>query len=256
MIQGDLTDPHSLRRAIESVKPDEIYNLGAQSFVARSWVDPYVTTQINAIGTLNLLECIRDVNPDIFFYQASTSEMFGNSPPPQNEDTKFHPRSPYGVAKLYAHYITVNYRESYGIRASCGILFNHESPLRGEHFVTQKVCTAAARGEPVVLGNLEARRDWGFAGDYVTAMQLMLQRDPDDYVIATGKTHSVEELVEVAYGYVGLNWQDYVTIDSKFIRPAEVHDLCGDPTKAKEKLGWEPETSFYDLVKMMVNAKG
>lgn len=255
-VSGDLLDPHSIHRILNKCALDEIYNLGAQSYVARSWTDPYLTTQINSLGTLNLLEAIREVDPLIGFYQASTSEMFGNSPPPQNEKTPFYPRSPYGVSKLYAHWMTINYRESYGLKACCGILFNHESPMRGHQFVTQKVCKAAARKEPVVLGNLNAKRDWGFAGDYVRAMHMMMVNEPSEYVIATGETHSIVELCDIAYSHVGLHWQDYVSIDSKFIRPAEVHELCGDPSKAKKELGWEPEVSFEQLVKMMVEAHG
>jgi len=251
LIQGDLLDPGSLVRAVKGM--DEVYNLGAQTFVGGSWGQPSLTLQTNALGTLNLLEAIRDT--DTKFYQASTSEMFGNSPSPQNEDTPFHPRSPYGISKLAAHWMTVNYRESYGMKTYTGILFNHESPRRGKQFVTRKVCIAAARKEPVALGNLDTWRDWGYAGDYVKAMHLMMQGEPDDYVIATGKGHSIQELCELAYSFVGLNWRDYVCRDEKLLRPAELYGLRGDASKAKERLGWEPTVLFTELIEMMVDAE-
>jgi GDPmannose 4,6-dehydratase len=253
LLEGDLLDQGSLIRAIEYSEPDEIYNLGAESFVGRSWEVPERTSQVNAIGALKLLEAVRIVNPEIKVYQASTSEMFGNEPAPQNEQTSFAPRSPYGVAKQFAHSCMINYRESFGIPTYCGILFNHESPRRGQAFVTQKVCTAAAKKEPVVLGNLDAHRDWGYAGDYVRAMWMMMQGEPDDYVVATGEGHSVMDLCSIAYGHVGLNWMDYVSIDSRFMRPAEVHELLGDSSKIRG-IGWEPEVSFTQLIGMMVDA--
>ena len=253
MVPGDLLDMGSLIRAIETVQPDEVYNLGAQTFVGGSWVQPGLTCQVNGLGVVNLLEAIRTVDDGIKFYQASTSEMFGNAPSPQNEETPFHPRSPYGAAKLYAHWMTINYRESYGMKTYTGILFNHESPRRGKQFVTRKVCDAAKAGQPVVLGNLEARRDWGYAGNYVRAMHQMLQREPDDYVIATGKMHSVEDLARIAYEFVGLDWRDYVTVSEEFNRPAELYELCGDASKAKTKLGWGPTVSFEELIEMMVS---
>ena len=253
LIRGDLLDPGSLRWAVEGM--DEVYNLGAQTFVGCSWTQPSLYLQTNTLGTLNLLEAIRDT--DTKFYQASTSEMFGDNKndTPQNEDTPFHPRSPYGVSKLAAHWMTINYRESYGMQTYTGILFNHESPRRGKQFVTRKVCMAAARKEPVILGNVDAMRDWGYAGDYVAAMYMMMQGKPDDYVIATGKTHAVWELCELAYSFVGLNWKDYVQYDEDLDRPAEIDELWGDASKAKERLGWEPEISFYKLIEMMVDAE-
>ncbi|WP_270406851.1 GDP-mannose 4,6-dehydratase [Paenibacillus timonensis] len=260
-IEGDLLDQGSLVNAIQISNPDEVYNLAAQSFVGTSWDQPSLTGQITGIGVTNLLEAVRSKKPEARFYQASSSEMFGKVvETPQKETTPFYPRSPYGVAKVYGHWITVNYRESYDLYACSGILFNHESPRRGIEFVTRKVTTAAARiklglQNELRMGNLDAKRDWGFAGDYVKAMWLMLQQDkPEDFVISTGETHTVQELVEIAFGHVGLNWRDYVVIDSKFVRPAEVDLLLGDCSKAKEKLGWELEVGFEDLVKMMVES--
>ncbi|MGG1314820.1 GDP-mannose 4,6-dehydratase [Cohnella laeviribosi] len=258
-IEGDLLDQGSLISAIRKAKPDEIYNLAAQSFVGTSWDQAALTGQVTGIGVTNLLEAIRATDIGVKFYQASSSEMFGKVvETPQTEKTPFYPRSPYGVAKVYGHWITVNYRESYDLFACSGILFNHESPRRGVEFVTRKVTQAVARiklglQKELRMGNLDAKRDWGFAGDYVKAMWLMLQQEqPDDYVIATGETHTVEELVQIAFSHVGLNWQDYVVIDPKFIRPAEVDLLLGDPSKAKKKLGWKLEVGFEQLVKMMV----
>lgn len=260
-LEGDLLDQGSLVNAIQISNPDEVYNLAAQSFVGTSWDQPSLTGQITGIGVTNLLEAVRSKKPEAKFYQASSSEMFGKVvETPQKETTPFYPRSPYGVAKVYGHWITVNYRESYDLYACSGILFNHESPRRGIEFVTRKVTTAAARiklglQNELRMGNLDAKRDWGFAGDYVKAMWLMLQQDnPDDFVISTGETHTVQELVEIAFGHVGLNWQDYVVIDPKFVRPAEVDLLLGDCSKAKEKLGWKLEVGFEDLVKMMVES--
>lgn len=259
-LSGDLSDLASLIQAIKLSQPDEVYNLGAQSFVSDSWVQPIYTGEVTGIGVLNLLEAIRQVKDDARFYQASSSEMFGKViETPQKETTPFYPRSPYGVAKVYGHWITVNYRESFNMYACSGILFNHESPRRGVQFVTRKVTDAVAKikcgmQKELRLGNLDAKRDWGFAGDYVKAMWLMLQRDhPDDYVIATGETYTVRRLVEIAFEYVGLKWEDYVLQDPKFLRPAEVDLLLGDVTKARETLGWKPEVSFEDLVKMMVD---
>lgn len=259
-IDGDLTDLASLIAAVQISQPDEVYNLAAQSFVATSWAQPIATGQMTAIGVTNMLEAVRLVKPDARFYQASSSEMFGKVvETPQKETTPFYPRSPYGVAKVYGHWITVNYRESFNMFACSGILFNHESPRRGLEFVTRKVTDAVAKiklglANELRLGNLDAKRDWGFAGDYIKAMWLMLQQDePDDYVISTGEMHTVEELVEIAFSYVGLNWRDYVVIDEKFVRPAEVDLLLGDCSKAKEKLGWELEVSFKNLVHMMVD---
>lgn len=260
-IEGDLLDQGSLVNAIQISNPDEVYNLAAQSFVGTSWDQPSLTGQITGIGVTNLLEAVRAKKPEARFYQASSSEMFGKvMETPQKESTPFYPRSPYGVAKVYGHWITVNYRESYDMYACSGILFNHESPRRGIEFVTRKVTTAAARiklglQNELRMGNLDAKRDWGFAGDYVKAMWLMLQQDkPEDFVISTGETHTVQELVEIAFGHVDLNWKDYVVIDPKFVRPAEVDLLLGDCSKAKEKLGWELEVGFEDLVKMMVES--
>ncbi|MBI5184806.1 MAG: GDP-mannose 4,6-dehydratase [Nitrospinae bacterium] len=259
--QADLLDQLSLIDAIREEEPDEIYNLAAQSFVPVSWTQPVLTGEYTALGVTKVLEAIKLVNPKIRMYQASSSEMFGKvQETPQKETTSFYPRSPYGVAKVYGHWITVNYRESYNIFACSGILFNHESPRRGREFVTRKVTEAAARiklglTDKVRLGNLDAKRDWGFAGDYVKAMWLMLQQEePDDFVIATGKSHSVKELVQIAFSYAGLNWEDHVEIDPALIRPAEVDLLIGDSSKAKRKLGWEPEVSFEELVRMMVDA--
>ena len=259
--QGDLLDQLSLIRLIESEQPDEIYNLAAMSFVPTSWHQPVLTAEFTGVGVTRMLEALRLVNPKIKFYQASSSEMFGKVREiPQKETTPYYPRSPYGVAKVYGHFITVNYRESYDIFACSGILFNHESPRRGKEFVTRKVTNGTAmiklgKSEQLRLGNLDAKRDWGFAGDYVRAMWLMLQQDqPDDYVIATNETHSVRELVEIAFQRVGLDWQDYVVSDEAFARPAEVDFLIGDFSKAREKLGWEPRVNFRELVEMMVDA--
>ncbi len=259
--QADLLDQLSLIEVIKDVMPDEIYNLAAQSFVPTSWKQPVLTGEFTALGVTRMLEAIRLVKPDIRFYQASSSEMFGKvREVPQNENTPFYPRSPYGVAKVYGHWITVNYRESYNIFACSGILFNHESPRRGKEFVTRKISYAVARikhglQDKLYLGNLEAKRDWGYAKDYIKAMVLMLQQDsPDDYVISTGETHSVKEFVQHAFDYVGLNWEDYVEIDPRFYRPAEVDLLVGDSTKAKEKLGWKPSVTFKELVEIMVQA--
>ena len=261
LVQGDLLDQMSLIDILQEYQPTEVYNLAAQSFVPTSWNQPVLTGEFTALGVTRVLDAIRIVNPEIRFYQASTSEMFGKvQAVPQTEETPFYPRSPYGVAKLYGHWITINYRESYDMYACSGILFNHESPRRGLEFVTRKVTHAVARiklglQKDVHLGNLDSRRDWGYAGDYVRAMWLMLQQDaPDDYVIATGETHAVRELCDVAFSHVGLNWEDYVVVDPKFYRPAEVDLLIGDPTKAKKQLGWVPAVSFKELVEMMVDA--
>ena len=262
LLEGDLTDVTSLIRAIEIAEPDEFYNLGAQSFVGTSWKQPQLTAQSTGMGALNCLEAIRIINPKIKFYQASTSEMFGGMPEYliQSEKTPFHPRSPYGVAKLFAHWMTINYRESYDIFGCCGILFNHESPLRGIEFVTRKVTDAAARIKLGVqndlhLGNIDAKRDWGFAGDYVEAMWLMLQQEkPDTYVVATGKTTTVRDMCKIAFEHVGLDYEKYVVIDPAFYRPAEVDLLLGNPQKAREKLGWEAKTSLKELINMMVDA--
>jgi GDPmannose 4,6-dehydratase len=258
---SDLLDQLSLIRLIDEVKPDELYNLAAMSFVPASWDQPMLTGEFNAQGVTRVLEAVRHVNPKIRFYQASSSEMFGKvREVPQTELTPFYPRSPYGVSKVFAHYITVNYRESYALFAVSGILFNHESPRRGLEFVTRKVTDAAARiklglSESLGLGNLDAHRDWGFAGDYVRAMWLMLQQDqPDDFVIATGESHSVRELVEVAFGHLGLDWEKYVRLDPKFLRPAEVDLLVGRAAKAQKELGWTPAVDFTALVRMMVDA--
>jgi GDPmannose 4,6-dehydratase len=271
IVEGDLLDQTSLINAIQRVEPDEIYNLAAVSFVPVSWNQPELTGEVTGLGVLRMLEAIRVVegastsrparNGRIRFYQASSSEMFGKvAVTPQNEQTPFYPRSPYGVAKVYGHYITVNYRESYGIFACSGILFNHESPRRGPEFVTRKISRAAAgiklgKQKDLVLGNLDARRDWGFAGDYVRAMHLMLQQPvPDDYVIGTGESHQVREFADLAFRHVGLNWQDHVRSDSQFSRPAEVDHLTADATKARQRLGWQPIVSFEELVQMMVEA--
>jgi GDPmannose 4,6-dehydratase len=260
-IPGDLLDQNSLLEAVRTVQPDEVYNLAAQSFVPTSWNQPVLTGEFTALGVTRILEAIRVVKPEARFYQASSSEMFGKAREvPQNENTSFHPRSPYGVAKVYGHWITVNYRESYGIYTCSGILFNHESPRRGLEFVTRKVSHGVARiklglSDKLALGNLDARRDWGFAGDYVKAMWLMLQRDePEDFVVGTGVTHSVRELVEVAFSHVGLPWEPYVTTDPSLIRPAEVDILRADWRKAERELGWRPEVDFKELVCMMVDA--
>ncbi|WP_313638947.1 GDP-mannose 4,6-dehydratase [Paenibacillus sp.] len=259
-IDGDLLDLSSLINAVKIANPDEVYNLAAQSFVGTSWEQPILTGQVTGIGVTNMLEAVRIAKPDAKFYQASSSEMFGKVvETPQKETTPLYPRSPYGVAKVYGHWITTNYRESFNMFACSGILFNHESPRRGVEFVTRKVTDAVARiklglQSELRMGNLDSKRDWGFAGDYVKAMWLMLQQDtPDDYVISTGETHTVLELVEIAFGHVGLNWRDYVVVDPKFVRPAEVDLLLGDCTKAKLELGWELEVGFEQLVKMMVD---
>ena len=261
LIQGDLLDPHSLVSALRTAEPAEVYNLAAQSFVPTSWNQPVLTAEFTAVGVTRMLEAIRTVDPNIRFYQASSSEMYGKvREVPQTEQTPFHPRSPYGVAKAYGHYITVNYRESYGLFAVSGILFNHESPRRGLEFVTRKISDGVARiklglADELRLGNLDAERDWGYAGDYVEAMWRMLQRDePEDYVVATGETHSVREFAEIAFGHVGLDWEQLVKTDPEFLRPAEVDQLVGDPAKAKSDLGWEPRHSFRELVEMMVDA--
>jgi len=260
-IYADMTDESSLITAMQKTKPDEVFNLAAQSFVQTSWEQPILTANIDALGVTNILEAIRIVKPDTRFYQASTSEMFGKvQAVPQTETTPFYPRSPYGVAKLYGHWITINYRESYDIFGCSGILFNHESPRRGLEFVTRKVTDAACRiklglQKELRMGNLDSKRDWGFAGDYVKAMWLMLQQDkPDDFVIATGETHSIKELLVVAFNAVGLNYEDYVVIDPRFVRPAEVELLLGSPEKAKAKLGWTPSVTFEGLIQMMVES--
>ena len=261
LIQGDLLDQNSLIEAIQCAKPDELYNLGAQSFVPTSWNQPVLTGEFTALGVTRILEAIRVVNPKIKLYQASSSEMFGAvQEMPQNEKTPFYPKSPYGVAKVYGHYITVNYRESYGIFACSGILFNHESPRRGLEFVTRKVSHGVAKiklgiQRELRMGNLDSQRDWGYAKEYVEAMWLMLQQDePDDYVVATGKAHTVRKLLEIAFSCVGLNWEDHVVIDKNLIRPAEVNRLLGDASKAREKLDWSPKVNFEELVAMMVEA--
>ena len=261
LVEGDLLDPSSLIAALEYTQPDEVYNLGAISFVALSWKQPILTGEITGLGVARMLEAVRVVNRDIRFYQASSSEMFGKvRESPQRENTPFYPRSPYGVAKVYGHYITVNYRESHGLYAVSGMLFNHESPRRGLEFVTRKISHAVARiklgrQQELVLGNLDASRDWGFAGDYARAMHLMLQQpQPEDYVVATGRTHSVREFCELAFAHVGLDWREYVKTDPKFERPAEVDYLVGDASKARQKLGWKPTGDFEGLVHMMVDA--
>ncbi len=261
LVQGDLLDPHSLVSAIRAAEPSEVYNLAAQSFVPTSWNQPVLTAEFTAVGVTRMLEAVRTVDPEIRFYQASSSEMFGKvRDVPQTELTPFHPRSPYGVAKVYGHHITVNYRESYGLFAVSGILFNHESPRRGLEFVTRKISDAVARiklglTDELRLGNFDAERDWGFAGDYVDAMWRMLQQDePDDFVVATGETHSVREFFEIAFAHAGLEAERYVKSDPQFLRPAEVDQLVGDASKARERLGWEPRHSFRDLVEMMVDA--
>lgn len=261
VVPGDLGDQVSMIHLLEEHRPDEVYNLAAQSFVQTSWNQPVFTGDVTALGVTRLLDAIRFVDPKIRFYQASSSEMFGKVVEvPQRETTPFYPRSPYGVAKVYGHWITINYRESYDMHATSGILFNHESPRRGLEFVTRKITHHVAKiklglTNEIRLGNLDARRDWGYAGDYVKAMWLMLQQDtPDDFVIATGETHSVEEFLDVAFGHVNLDWHDYVVQDERFMRPAEVDLLVGDPSKAGQQLGWEPAVSFEQLVKMMVDA--
>jgi len=259
--QADLLDQLSIIEIIKTVRPREIYNLAAQSFVPTSWVQPVLTGEFTALGVTRMLEAIRLVDPKIRFYQASSSEMFGKvQETPQTERTPFWPRSPYGVAKVYGHWITVNYRESYNLFAASGILFNHESPRRGKEFVTRKISHAVASiklglQQELRLGNLEAKRDWGFAGDYVRAMWLMLQQKaPDDFVVSTGRNHTVREFCEIAFGHVGLSWKKHVVVDRALFRPAEVNTLCGNPAKARRKLGWKPEVQFPDLVRMMVDA--
>lgn len=261
LVSGDLLDEHSMTNAIKEIQPDEIYNLAAQSFVPTSWSQPVLTGEFTALGVTRVLEALRNAKPDAKFYQASSSEMFGKvRQTPQTETTPFYPRSPYGVAKVYGHWITVNYRESFNLFAISGILFNHESPRRGLEFVTRKISHAVARiklgkQNKLHLGNLEAKRDWGYAPDYVEAMWLMLQQDkPDDYVIATGQAWSVKDCVQIAFEVVGLNWQDYVETDQKFMRPAEVDVLVGDASKAKKILGWQPKTSFKEMIRIMVEA--
>ncbi|MEA2713976.1 MAG: GDPmannose 4,6-dehydratase [Gemmatimonadales bacterium] len=261
VVAADLLDQHSLTVVLQDTRPDEVYNLAAQSYVPTSWTQPVLTGEFTALGVTRILEAVRLVHPSARFYQASSSEMFGRvTETPQSETTSFYPRSPYGVAKVYGHWITVNYRESYNLFAVSGILFNHESPRRGIEFVTRKVTDGVARiklglAQELRLGNLEARRDWGFAGDYVDAMWRMLQQpEPRDYVIGTGRTHSVGELVEAAFGHVGLDWRKHVVTDPKYIRPAEVDLLQADPSKAQRELGWTPTVRFNELVAMMVDA--
>jgi GDPmannose 4,6-dehydratase len=261
LIQGDLIDHTSVVHIFEQVRPDEVYNLAAMSFVPTSWQQPVLTAEFTALGVTRLLEATRQICPNARFYQASSSEMFGKvRETPQKETTAFYPRSPYGVAKVYGHFITVNYRESYGMYASSGILFNHEGPRRGLEFVTRKISHGVARiklglATELRLGNLEAKRDWGFAGDYVRAMWLMLQQDkPEDFVVGTGETHSIEEFVQIAFARVGLDWRKYVVVDPQFYRPAEVDLLQADPSKIRDSLGWEPEVNFEQLVHMMVDA--
>ncbi|MCR4325012.1 MAG: GDP-mannose 4,6-dehydratase [Candidatus Curtissbacteria bacterium] len=262
LIPGDLLDQQSLTYAVDHSKPDEVYNLAAQSFVATSWSQPVLTGEFTALGTTRVLEAVRQVKPDAKFYQASSSEMFGQvAETPQTEKTPFHPRSPYGVAKVYGHWITINYRESYGLFTVSGILFNHESPRRGLEFVTRKISHSVAKihlgqQDHIELGNLDAKRDWGFSGDYVEAMWMMLQqKNPEDFVIATGENHSVKEFVEEAFEAIGIDdWQKYVKVSKEFYRPAEVDFLIGNAAKAKKKLGWEPRVSFPELVKMMVES--
>jgi GDPmannose 4,6-dehydratase len=261
VVAADLLDQHSLTVVLQDTQPDEVYNLAAQSYVPTSWSQPVLTGEFTALGVTRILEAVRLVHPTARFYQASSSEMFGRvTETPQRETTAFYPRSPYGVAKVYGHWITVNYRESYNLYAVSGILFNHESPRRGIEFVTRKVTDAAARiklgrSRELRLGNLDARRDWGYAGDYVDAMWRMLQQPtPEDYVIGTGQAHSVRELVEAAFGHVGLNWKDYVVTDPRYMRPAEVDLLMADPSKARKQLGWTPKVGFRELVAMMVDA--
>ncbi|MGC9393361.1 MAG: GDP-mannose 4,6-dehydratase [Anaerolineae bacterium] len=261
LVSGDLLDQGSLIATLRDHRPQEVYNLAAQSFVPASWQQPVFTGGVTALGVTRVMEAIRTVDPTIRFYQASSSEMFGKvREVPQRESTPFYPRSPYGVAKVYGHWITINYRESYDLFACSGILFNHESPRRGLEFVTRKVSYQVAKiklgmADQLALGNLDSKRDWGYAGDYVRAMWLMLQQDePDDYVVGTGETHSVQELCEVAFGRVGLNWRDYVVQDPRFMRPAEVDLLVSDPSKARKKLGWKPDVTFKGLIEMMVDA--
>ncbi len=260
-VEGDLTDQSSLDQALQQLKPDELYNLAAQSFVPVSWNQPVLTADVTGLGVLRVMEAIRRQSPKTKFLQASSSEMFGKvREKPQTEQTPFHPRSPYGVAKVFGHHITVNYRESYGLFACSSICFNHESPRRGHEFVTRKVTQHVAKiklglADKIKMGNLDAQRDWGFAGDYIRAMWMMLQQpQADDYVIATGETHSVQELLEVAFSHVGLDWKKYVEIDPKLVRPAEVDYLCGDASKSKKVLGWKPEVTFKQLIEMMVDS--
>jgi len=262
LVTGDITDDGCINQLTKSLRPNEFYNLAAQSFVGASWDLNKVTTEVNCLGTLNILNAIKNHSPDTRFYQASTSEMYGNSNGgQQNETTPFHPRSPYGVSKLYAHWMTINFRESYGLHCSNGILFNHESPIRGIEFVTRKITDGVARirlglKNDITLGNLDAKRDWGFAGDYVEAMWMMTQQpEGGDYVIGTGEQHSIREVLEIAFAHVGINdWEKYVQTDPRFKRPAELHSLCGDSTKAKQILKWEPKTSFKQLIEIMVEA--
>lgn len=261
IVHGDLADQSSLTNLIKLIQPDEIYNLAAQSFVHSSWSEPITTGEFTGLGVLRMLEAMRQTCPKAKFYQASSSEMFGSAPAPHNEKTAFHPRSPYAVSKVFGHYITINYRESYGLFTCSGILFNHESPRRGLEFVTRKISDGVAKiklglANEIRLGNLDAKRDWGFAGDYVKIMWRMLQeKEPGDYVIGTGESHSVREFVSEAFKAAGIaNWEKYVKVDPKFLRPADVMDLKADCTKAKQKLGWKPETDFKKLVKMMIEA--
>lgn len=261
LLEGDLSDQASLSSALQTAQPDEIYNLAAQSFVATSWNQPSLTGDITGLGAARLLEAVRQFHKEAKVYQASSSEMFGAAEEsPQNEKTKFHPRSPYACAKVYAHHMAVNYRESYGMFVCCGIVFNHESPRRGIEFVSRKITDGVARiyhrlATELRLGNLEAKRDWGYAGDYIETMWLMLQQEkPDDYIIATGQSHSVKEFAELAFKEAGLNWEDYVVTDQRFRRPADVEYLCGDASKARQGLGWKPKVTFEQLVSMMVKA--
>jgi len=261
LLDGDVTDQGSMVRALEVAEPDEVYNLAAQSFVGSSWRQPVLTTEVNGIGTVNVLEAIRLVNPKIRFYQASTSEMFGlTAEPVQSETSPFHPRSPYAIAKLFAHWTTINYRESYGMFACAGILFNHESPVRGIEFVSRKITDGVARvkhglATDLRMGNLKAKRDWGFSGDYVRAMRLMLQADDArEYVVATGRAVTVEEFCRIAFAYAGLDWREYVRVDPQIARPADVPALCGNAAKVKAELGWQPTTTLEDLIAMMVEA--
>ncbi|NVM21683.1 MAG: GDP-mannose 4,6-dehydratase [Desulfobacterales bacterium] len=259
LLEGDLGDEASLNSTIQTAQPDEVYNLGAQSFVATSWNQPSLTGDITGLGVTRLLEAVRQFRKETKVYQASSSEMFGAAEEsPQNEETKFYPRSPYACAKVYAHHMAVNYRESYGMFVCCGISYNHESPRRGIEFVSRKITDGVARiyyglATELRLGNLEAKRDWGYAGDYVETMWLMLQQEkPDDYVVATGQSHSVKEFAELAFREVGLNWEDYVVVDQRFLRPADVEYLCGDASKTRRELGWKPKITFEQLVSMMV----
>jgi GDPmannose 4,6-dehydratase len=261
LLDGDVTDQGSMVRVLEAAEPDEVYNLAAQSFVGSSWRQPVLTMEVNGIGAVNVLEAIHLVNPKIRFYQASTSEMFGlTAEPMQSETSPFHPRSPYAIAKLFAHWTTINYRESYGMFACAGILFNHESPVRGIEFVSRKITDGVARikhgvAKDLRMGNLQAKRDWGFAGDYVRAMRLMLQADrPGEYVVATGRSVTVQEFCRIAFAYVGLDWREYVRIDPQIARPADVPALCGNAAKVKAELGWQPTTTLEDLIAMMVEA--